>query len=234
MKRLLIATIPALMFHAGLMALDFEWSFNKTIKLPKARSIAITVSLRQPSPKPVANNIKKELIKKRQIKPEKPKQPSIEPVKAAIMPDKIATTSDKAETIQDTILINKDDAEADQPGNITTYKGATTGNNPDNKLDGSASVATVTREAFPLYKTNPLPVYPRDARKRGFNGTVVLSVFVDESGRVKNLSMFTSSGFRILDDAALNAVKNWLFEPGMKGNRKAAMWVRVPIRFELK
>ncbi|MGB5158265.1 MAG: energy transducer TonB [Desulfobacterales bacterium] len=99
--------------------------------------------------------------------------------------------------------------------------------------DSTASTA-VTREAFPLYKVNPPPAYPQDARKRGFEGIVILSIFVDESGRVKNLSVFTSSGYRTLDDSALKAVKNWLFEPGMKSNKKASMWIRVPIRFELK
>jgi len=30
------------------------------------------------------------------------------------------------------------------------------------------------------------------------------------------------------------SVRGWLFEPGIKGDKKLDMWVRVPIRFELK
>jgi len=63
---------------------------------------------------------------------------------------------------------------------------------------------------------------------------VVLSVFVDERGRVKNLWVLTSSGHRLLDNAAVKAARNWAFEPGMRGNKKVAMWVKVPIKFQLK
>ncbi|MCK4893050.1 MAG: energy transducer TonB, partial [Calditrichia bacterium] len=33
---------------------------------------------------------------------------------------------------------------------------------------------------------------------------------------------------------ALASVKNWSFEPGMRGDEKVEMWVKVPIRFQLK
>ena len=92
----------------------------------------------------------------------------------------------------------------------------------------------VVIEAAPLYKVNPLPEYPRIARKRGYQGTVVLEVLVDQNGRVGDLRLFTSSGHSILDRKAMASVKGWLFEPGMKGDKKLDMWVRVPVRFELK
>jgi protein TonB len=92
----------------------------------------------------------------------------------------------------------------------------------------------VVREAVPLYKVNPPPEYPRLARKRGYQGTVVLDVLVDQNGKVGNLRLFTSSGHSILDKKAMVSVKEWLFEPGMKGDKKLDMWVRVPVRFELK
>jgi hypothetical protein len=30
------------------------------------------------------------------------------------------------------------------------------------------------------------------------------------------------------------SVKAWLFEPGMRGDEKVEMWVKIPIRFQLK
>jgi len=42
----------------------------------------------------------------------------------------------------------------------------------------------VVIEAVPLYKVNPPPEYPRLARKRGYQGTVVLDVLVDQNGKV--------------------------------------------------
>ena len=94
--------------------------------------------------------------------------------------------------------------------------------------------AKVVREARPAYKDNPRPQYPKRARRRGYEGTVILEVLVDGNGRVKELRMLTSSGHSVLDKAALKSVKGWLFEPGMVGDEKMDMWVRVPVRFELR
>ena len=92
----------------------------------------------------------------------------------------------------------------------------------------------VVREARPAYKDNPRPQYPKRARRRGYEGTVVLEVLVDGNGRVKQLRILTSSGHPVLDKAALKSVNGWLFEPGMVGDEKVDMWVRVPVRFELR
>jgi protein TonB len=89
-------------------------------------------------------------------------------------------------------------------------------------------------EATPLYADNPPPNYPRSARRRGHQGTVLLSVFVDSGGRVDRLKVLASSGFDVLDEAALTAVRQWRFESGRRGDTKVGMWVEVPIRFELQ
>jgi len=98
----------------------------------------------------------------------------------------------------------------------------------------SISPKDVVREARPIYRKNPPPEYPKLARKRGYQGTVILEVLVDCKGRAADLRIFTSTGFPILDRVAMESVENWLFEPGMRGNKKVEMWVRVPIRFQLK
>jgi protein TonB len=92
----------------------------------------------------------------------------------------------------------------------------------------------ITREARPLYLTNPPPPYPQIARKRGFQGVVVLEVLVDQNGKAADLRVLSSSGHPILDRTAVAAVKHWTFDPGTRGGKKLKMWVRVPIRFELK
>ena len=40
-------------------------------------------------------------------------------------------------------------------------------------------------EATPLYRQNPVPEYPLIARKRGYQGTVVLEVLVTREGKVE-------------------------------------------------
>jgi protein TonB len=87
---------------------------------------------------------------------------------------------------------------------------------------------------MPLYKENPPPKYPRMARRRGYEGTVLLEVLVDREGRVKDLRLLETSGHALLDRSALSSVREWLFEPGRRGEETVEMWVRVPIRFQLK
>lgn len=90
------------------------------------------------------------------------------------------------------------------------------------------------KEATPLYADNPPPRYPRSARRRGHQGTVLLAVHVSVEGRVDDLKLHTSSGFKVLDEAALTAVRTWRFASGRRGDTPVAMWVEVPIRFELE
>jgi periplasmic protein TonB len=93
-------------------------------------------------------------------------------------------------------------------------------------------VKSVT-QARPAYKKNPLPIYPKIARHRGYNGTVLLEVLVDKSGKAVKIRLYKSSEFKILDQAALKSVKSWIFEPGTIEEQKVDMWVKVPVRFEL-
>jgi protein TonB len=99
----------------------------------------------------------------------------------------------------------------------------------DDNLSGK-----VLKLALPLYKQNAAPLYPLKARRLGYEGIVMLKVLIDENGRVDDLMVLESSGHRVLDRAALSAVKKWLFEPGTEGGVKKKMWVKIPIHFDLK
>ena len=72
------------------------------------------------------------------------------------------------------------------------------------------------------------------ARRMGYEGLVLLKVLVDVNGRVENLEVVSSSGYAVLDKAAIASVKKWMFEPGTEGGKKKKMWVKIPIRFELE
>jgi protein TonB len=93
---------------------------------------------------------------------------------------------------------------------------------------------TVLKLALPLYKQNEPPLYPLKARRLGYEGIVMLKVLIDDNGRVDDLRVLKSSGHRVLDRAALSAVKKWLFEPGTEDGVKKKMWVKIPVRFDLK
>jgi TonB family protein len=90
------------------------------------------------------------------------------------------------------------------------------------------------REAIPIYRKNPSPKYPRVARRRGYQGTVVIEALVNREGKVEDLRLFHSSGYRVLDRAAMKSVKNWVFEPGKRGDEEVEMWVKIPVRFQLR
>jgi len=84
-----------------------------------------------------------------------------------------------------------------------------------------------------MYRENSPPTYPKLARKRGYEGTVVLQVLVNRQGKVEELRIDHTSGHAMLDHAAEVSVKRWLFEPGKQGNKKMDMWVKVPVTFKL-
>jgi protein TonB len=104
---------------------------------------------------------------------------------------------------------------------------------PDTQRDDTLSGAFL-KLARPLYKQNAAPPYPRKARRLGYEGIVMLKVLIDENGRVDDLMVFKSSGHSVLDRAALSAVRKWLFEPGTEGGINKKMWVKIPVRFDLK
>lgn len=218
MKRLLPAVLLAIIFHTVLLGMDIGWFFDNVITLPKSTAVTVTMSYRKPVPafKPEKEVKKPEKVvkKKRVAPPEKPK------------PSKQETV----EIPQEPQPTEKEEVESEEPSEDLSEEKEII----EESHGKEVSNMQVQTEAIPLYKVNPPPEYPRAARKRGFQGTVMLSVLVNASGQVENLWVFTSSGYRLLDNAALKAVRNWLFAPGRIGDRNAEMWVKVPVRFELK
>ncbi len=86
---------------------------------------------------------------------------------------------------------------------------------------------------YPDYGLNPKPQYPTMAKRYGYEGLVILNVHVLENGRVGKIELRKSSGYDILDNSALKAVKEWIFVPGMRNGKPASSWVVVPVRFNL-
>jgi TonB family protein len=97
------------------------------------------------------------------------------------------------------------------------------------KGSGGAGVSTVGV----TYAYNPKPEYPDSARREGREGTVVLSVLVDEEGRSRSLEVNHSSGFEVLDQAAVQTVRRWRFHPARYGDKRVESWVKIPIVFRL-
>lgn len=90
-----------------------------------------------------------------------------------------------------------------------------------------------TAEAKPNYLSNPPPEYPENARRLRQEGLVLLLAEVTREGRVQSLEIKKGSGFRLLDNAAFKAVKNWKFHPARLGTVAIDSRVEVPIRFKM-
>ncbi|MDI6764379.1 MAG: energy transducer TonB [Thermodesulfobacteriota bacterium] len=88
--------------------------------------------------------------------------------------------------------------------------------------------------AQPRYAENPKPLYPREARKKGYEGEVLLRVEVLSNGRVGEIEVRRSSGYEVLDRSAITAVKQWRFVPAKKDETTIPVWVNIPITFQLR
>ncbi|QBQ98879.1 energy transducer TonB [Paraburkholderia pallida] len=97
--------------------------------------------------------------------------------------------------------------------------------------------AAPPRETEPIgdaaYLHNPAPDYPAFAQDQGWEGHVILRVHVLASGTPDVVQLKTSSGHRLLDDAAVAAVRRWAFVPAKRGEDAVDGWVNVPIDFKL-
>lgn len=95
---------------------------------------------------------------------------------------------------------------------------------------------------FVIYEEGPQPIrrvnpeYPSFARRAGLQGTVVLEVEVLRDGSVGAIEVLRSlsAGPGGLDEAAVNAMRQWEFTPAKSGGQPVAVWVRIPIDFRLE
>ncbi|WP_461481288.1 energy transducer TonB [Porticoccus sp.] len=82
------------------------------------------------------------------------------------------------------------------------------------------------RRAFP-------PKYPRLAKRRGQQGTVMVKARVGIEGEVEVVELLESSGYEVLDNCALKTVRQWQFYPYQVNQKRTVAWVEVPVEFTL-
>jgi protein TonB len=93
-------------------------------------------------------------------------------------------------------------------------------------------------DAFIPFETPPMvvkrvePVYPELARKAGVQGRAFVKVLIDKEGKVKKAVVL--QGAEIFHEAALTAVSAWIFKPAIQHDRPIAVWMVIPINFQLR
>ncbi len=75
--------------------------------------------------------------------------------------------------------------------------------------------------------------YPDAARSRGIEGTAVVRATVLPDGHAAAVSIERSSGSDLLNQAALQAVRDYRFSPATRGGLPVQGEIRIPIRFRL-
>jgi TonB family protein len=93
-----------------------------------------------------------------------------------------------------------------------------------------AGIGTATTRPSVTFRADPR--YSAEAWDARFNGTVRLSVMVDERGVPKDISVVTPLGMG-LDERAVAAVQQWRFKPGLKYGKPAAVRVVIDIAFRV-
>jgi len=77
------------------------------------------------------------------------------------------------------------------------------------------------------------PDYPRDALMNEEQGEVLISVYVNTTGKVQDAKVKKSSGSRALDRAASKAFSLCTFKPAMKNGEPQESWYDIPYEFVL-
>lgn len=83
------------------------------------------------------------------------------------------------------------------------------------------------------YIRPPQPVYPAMSRRLGETGTVVLRILIGEKGQPEQVLVQKSSGSSSLDEAGRQAALRALFKPHLEDGKPVAVFVLVPLNFQL-
>jgi len=98
--------------------------------------------------------------------------------------------------------------------------------------DEAAPVRAAGEVRMPRLVKRIEPVYPEIARQAHVQGTVILEATTDSYGRVVSVKVLRS--VPLLDEAAVDAVGQWLYEPMVVNGRPRGVVFTVTLRFELK
>ncbi len=95
---------------------------------------------------------------------------------------------------------------------------------------GAFEVSELDR--VPTAVSRPPPVYPYSMRRNRISGSVTLLFVIDETGRVRDARVEDST-HREFERPALDAVRQWRFEPGVRDGEPVPTLVRTPVEFRL-
>jgi len=97
-------------------------------------------------------------------------------------------------------------------------------------VKGPVRISSTVVEGLLIRKT--MPIYPPIAKATGTQGTVVLQATISKSGTIENLRV--ASGHQLLQQAALDAVRNWHYRPYLLNGEPVEVETTVNVVFKLQ
>ncbi len=93
--------------------------------------------------------------------------------------------------------------------------------------------AFVPYEVEPKIRSAPPLLYPEIARLTEQEGTVYIKALIDLDGSVMRVVVVRSSGYPVLDSAAVMHAYDWQLSPALQNQKPVRVWVAKPIKFQL-
>jgi len=127
------------------------------------------------------------------------------------------------------------------PSSLPTDSQTLSGDSEPGKSEGAGSgepiIDTLTSGPVvekPSLIGYPSPGYPREARRKGWEGSVEIEVEVDATGVWTSGRIVRTSGHSALDDAALEALRQARYEPATRNGVPEPGVIDAVVRFRLK
>ncbi len=102
------------------------------------------------------------------------------------------------------------------------------GDSLDEKLEQAFSLSEIDQRPRAVFQS--APAYPSEMRGKKVEGVVSVILVVDAAGKVTSARV-EKTNHPAFSQPALDAVRQWKFEPAVKGGQRVSCKIRAPIRF---
>jgi periplasmic protein TonB len=175
------------------------------------------------------------------------KQEAPKPTTPEVQPQKPEFTAPVEEPVEDKLKPEAKTPETEQAGSATGsdmgvpegmevgVEGGVVGGVPGGVIGGviggTGDIPVMDYDTPPRVIKQTRPIYPQDAFIKKIEGVVEVEILIDTSGRVARARVMRS--VPLLDQAAIDTVKQWVFAPAVKGGRPVATTAIAPVTFRI-
>lgn len=221
-KDKLITLTVVLLVHSLALYWATRLSVLPPVPTPKAVAMQAVVIMPVALPTKPAEPLPQPTPPKPVVQPKAQPQPVVQ--KTPILPP-----SEKAITFEKTVVVEKTESVVEKASPTPVV------NEPPvvSKVEATPEPELIPPRSDASGLNNSSPTYPAMSRRLAEQGKVLLDVLILANGTVGEIKLKQSSGFKRLDDAALQTVKQWRFQPAKRGNQAIDYWYVQPISFSL-